>query len=87
MDVPAEFTQNAGDPGPVICSVAQTWGADLILMGRRGLSGLGELVLGSASNYVLHHAACSVLVMQGLIAAPAHAAPETVEHPVEPQVS
>jgi len=62
--VKTEFTQNPGAPGRTICTVAKTWGADLIVMGRRGLGGLKELVLGSSSNYVLHHAPCSVLVVQ-----------------------
>jgi nucleotide-binding universal stress UspA family protein len=44
---------------------AQIWHADLIVMGRRGVSGMHELFLGSVSNYVTHHAPCSVLVVQG----------------------
>jgi nucleotide-binding universal stress UspA family protein len=60
----AEFTQNIGDPGHTICQVAATWGANLILMGRNRKSGLTEMFLGSTSNYVLHHAPCSVLAVQ-----------------------
>jgi nucleotide-binding universal stress UspA family protein len=63
--VSVEFTQNVGDPGGVICDVARTSNADMIVMGRRGRSGLRELFLGSVSNYVLHHAPCSVLALQG----------------------
>lgn len=63
--VGAEFTQAIGDPGRVICKMAATWNADVILLGRRGRSGLAELLLGSVSNYVLHHAPCSVLTIQG----------------------
>ncbi|NJP12458.1 MAG: universal stress protein [Leptolyngbyaceae cyanobacterium RU_5_1] len=63
--IPVEFTQNVGDPGRAICHLADTWSADLIILGRRGHSGLKELVLGSVSNYVLHHAPCSVLTIQG----------------------
>lgn len=63
--ITTEFSQNVGDPGRTICAIAQSWKADLIMMGRRGRSGLSELVLGSVSNYVLHHAPCSVLVVQG----------------------
>lgn len=66
VDVPAEFTQNLGDPGRMICELANTWNADLIMVGRRGRSGLSEFFLGSVSNYVLHHAPCSVLTVQGL---------------------
>jgi len=69
--VTVEFTQNFGDPGRVICHHADDWGADLIITGRRGRSGLNELVLGSVSNYVLHHAACSVLTVQGRSELPA----------------
>lgn len=61
-----EVEQACGSPGRIICQVAKTWGADLIVMGRRGRSGLSELLLGSVSNYVLHHAPCSVLALQAL---------------------
>ncbi|MEO0350033.1 MAG: universal stress protein, partial [Cyanobacteria bacterium P01_A01_bin.15] len=43
------------------------WNADLIMMGRRGRSGFSELLLGSVSNYVMHHAPCSVLTVQGVL--------------------
>jgi len=59
-----EFTQMMGDPGNRICALAHTWEADLIVMGRRGRKGLSEWLLGSVSNYVLHHAPCSVLTVQ-----------------------
>jgi nucleotide-binding universal stress UspA family protein len=61
----AEFSQNTGDAGKTICNVASSWRADLIVMGRRGHRGLSELLLGSVSNYVIHHASCSVLTIQG----------------------
>lgn len=54
-----------GNPGPQICHVAESWPADLILLGRRGRGGLRAALLGSVSNYVVHHAPCSVLVVQG----------------------
>lgn len=62
--VRTEFTQVSGSPGRTICNFARTWSADLIVMGRRGRSGFSELILGSVSNYVLHHAPCSVLIVQ-----------------------
>jgi len=64
--VPTEFDYKVGDPGQWICQMAQNWGADLIVMGRRGRTGLTEALLGSVSNHVLHHAPCSLLVMQDL---------------------
>lgn len=48
----------------MICELARNWNADLIILGRRGRTGLSELLLGSVSNYVLHHAPCSVLTVQ-----------------------
>jgi nucleotide-binding universal stress UspA family protein len=63
--VPIEISQQLGDPGTQICAIAQEWNADLILVGRRGRKGLTEFLLGSVSNYVLHHATCSVLTVQG----------------------
>jgi nucleotide-binding universal stress UspA family protein len=68
--VTTEFMQDIGDPGRMICAVARTWEADLIVVGRRGRSGLQEVLLGSVSNYVMHHAPCSVLTIQGQVPAP-----------------
>jgi nucleotide-binding universal stress UspA family protein len=53
-----------GSPSFWICDRAKNWGADLIIVGRRGYRGLSELLIGSISNYVIHHAPCSVLVVQ-----------------------
>jgi nucleotide-binding universal stress UspA family protein len=63
--VQTEFTQGLTNPSRTICELAQTWGADLIVIGRRGRTGVREMVMGSVSNYVLHHAPCSVLTLQG----------------------
>ena len=62
MDV--EISQNLGDSGRMICEVAKSWSADAIVMGRNQKSMLSEIWLGSTSNYVLHHAPCSTLVIQ-----------------------
>lgn len=53
-----------GDPGYSVCQAAENWGADLIVVGRRGRTGFTEAFLGSVSNYVVHHASCSVFVIQ-----------------------
>lgn len=44
---------------------ARQWDADLIVIGRRGHKNISEILLGSVSNYVIHHAPCSVMVVQG----------------------
>lgn len=64
--VVAEINQQIGDPARSICEVADTLAVDLIIVGRRGYSGLNELLMSSVSNYVVHHAPCAVLVIQQL---------------------
>ena len=63
-NVSVEIELKLGDPARCICDVADSLGIDLIVVGRRGYSGLTELWMSSVSNYVLHHAPCSVLVVQ-----------------------
>jgi len=49
-------------PATAILSVAEAVGADLIVVGNRGMKGARRL-LGSIPNNVAHHAACDVLVV------------------------
>ena len=51
-----------GAPGPAICETAEALGADVIVMGTRGRSGLRRAVLGSVSDHVIRHAPCPVLI-------------------------
>ena len=46
-------------------------GADLLVVGPRGLGGLRELLLGSVSSACLHHACCPIAVVRGGRIAPA----------------
>lgn len=61
--VAVEFTQIADSPGRAICELAKTWGAEVVVVGSHGRRGISELLLGSVSNYVTHHAPCSVFVV------------------------
>jgi nucleotide-binding universal stress UspA family protein len=65
LGIPAEAHQVIGEPNRKICEVAESWNADLIVMGRRGRQGMSEFLLGSVSSYVMHHAPCAVLTVQG----------------------
>jgi nucleotide-binding universal stress UspA family protein len=64
INIKVEIFQNLGDAGRTICETAKNYAADVIVMGRNQKSMLSEIFLGSTSNYVLHHAHCSVLVIQ-----------------------
>jgi nucleotide-binding universal stress UspA family protein len=53
-----------GDPADVLINVAQKVGADLIVVGARGLSGLQRFLLGSVSSKLSHHSPISVMVVR-----------------------
>lgn len=53
-----------GNRGEAIVSLANEFEADLIVMGSRGHSNVGRLLLGSTSDFVATHASCSVLVVR-----------------------
>jgi len=52
-----------GDPGEVLNKVAQGVGADLNVIGKRGMTGMKRFVLGSVPNKVSHHCPCSLLIV------------------------
>jgi nucleotide-binding universal stress UspA family protein len=53
-----------GDPAKAILEVAQGEGVDLIIMGRRGMSDLAGLLLGSVTHKVTHLAECACLTVK-----------------------
>ena len=53
-----------GDPAQVIIELAKTKRHDLIIMGTRGKSAFQELLIGSVSQKVMHHASCPVMVIR-----------------------
>ncbi len=50
---------------PCLAAFAGQDDADLVVTGRRGLSGLAGLVQGSVSHLLIHHAPCAVAVVPG----------------------
>lgn len=60
----AEEQLIAGKPSKAILEHAGGVNNAMIVMGRRGLSQVGEMVMGSTTQRVLHHAKCPVLVVQ-----------------------
>jgi len=51
-----------GPAADVLIGAATDIGADLLVVGNRGMTGMRR-VLGSVPNHVTHHATCSVLVV------------------------
>lgn len=47
-----------------IVEAAKRFGADLIVVGSHGYGFLSRMLLGSVSDFVIHHAPCSVLVVR-----------------------
>ena len=50
-------------PADAIVDVAQSVGADLIIVGNKGIRGSKRYVLGSVPNSVAHHAPCDVTIV------------------------
>lgn len=50
-----------GDPADAILDMAQAAGADMIVLGHRGLGRLKTLILGSVAQKVLQQADCTVM--------------------------
>uniref|UniRef100_A0A1I8I395 Usp domain-containing protein n=2 Tax=Macrostomum lignano TaxID=282301 RepID=A0A1I8I395_9PLAT len=56
-----------GGPGPAIVKLAEDRGADLLVMGSRGLGTVRRTVLGSVSAYVVHHSSVPVVVVPNTV--------------------
>ena len=63
IGVQARYLQPNGRPGLAICTIARDSQVDLIVVGSHSRQGLSEMLLGSVSNYVVHHAPCPVMVI------------------------
>lgn len=67
-----------GDPAYEIVAAAKETGADLVIMGTHGRTGLSRLVLGSVAEQVLRKAPCPVLTVKSPIMVSAEPAPKLV---------
>ena len=62
--VEVEVHAREGDPADAILDVAEEQGADLIVVGNKGMTGAKRFLLGSVPNKVSHHAPCSVMIVR-----------------------
>ena len=69
--IPAKFqdldrsvykTAYGDKPGEAIVAAAVEHKADMIVMGTRGMGTIRRTIMGSVSDYVVHHAPCPVIV-------------------------
>lgn len=64
FDIPVESMFVEGRTGQEIVNTAESWDADLVVLGSHGYTGLSRVVLGSVAEYVVRHASCAVLTVK-----------------------
>lgn len=64
LGVEAGIVEGHGDPADVIVQEAEDSGADLIIVGTRGLNFAKRWLMGSVSTKVVQHAPCDVLIVR-----------------------
>jgi len=52
-----------GDPADVLVDVVEEVGADLLVIGNKGMRGAGRMVIPSVPNRVSHRATCDILLV------------------------
>jgi nucleotide-binding universal stress UspA family protein len=63
--IPLDTRKIMGHPGEVICETAKHGNFELVVVGSHNESKLRRMILGSVSDYVVHHSPCSVLIVKG----------------------
>jgi nucleotide-binding universal stress UspA family protein len=51
-----------GSPREIICHIANDEEFELLILGRRGLGEIRDVLFGSVANHALHHVRCPVLL-------------------------
>jgi nucleotide-binding universal stress UspA family protein len=64
MGAKVECHACAGDAAEAILEIAEQQGADLIVVGDRGMRGAQRFLLGSVPGKISHHAPCSVMIIR-----------------------
>jgi nucleotide-binding universal stress UspA family protein len=62
LGIESEAHLAPGEPGRALVEIAEEQGAQMIVVGNRGMTG-ARRVLGSVPNHVSHHARCDVLIV------------------------
>jgi nucleotide-binding universal stress UspA family protein len=66
LSTPATIEQRIeiGDPGSMLCLVAEEIGADIVVVGSRGRGPIRRALMGSVSTHVVNNAPCPVVVIR-----------------------
>lgn len=59
----AEVRAEAGPAADVLLAAAEAAGADLVVVGSRGMTGAARLTIGAVAGTISHHATCDVLIV------------------------
>lgn len=62
-DVAVRSVLRQGEAADVLIDIAEEEGADLIVVGNKGMTGARRFVVGSVPNRVSHHSPCDVLIV------------------------
>ena len=63
-DVEVHAEVENGVPGNVISSIVEANHVDMVIMGNSGKGAVSSFIMGSVSQYVIHHVKCPVLVVK-----------------------
>lgn len=53
-----------GEPAGALIDAAEAGGYDLLVVGNKGMTGVGRFFLGSVPNKVSHHVNCNLLIVR-----------------------
>lgn len=62
LQIEGRVVQTSGDPGHRIVTAAAEGGADFIVVGSRGMGTIRRTLLGSVSDYLVHHSNIPVFI-------------------------
>ncbi|MBV9411824.1 MAG: universal stress protein [Acidimicrobiia bacterium] len=61
--IEVECHAQPGDPADVLVGVVEDVGADLLVIGNKGMRGAGRMVIPSVPNRISHRATCDILLV------------------------
>ena len=61
--IDVEYHAQPGDPADVLVDVVESVGADMLVIGNKGMRGAGRMVIPSIPNRVSHRATCDILLV------------------------